>query len=273
METKEKIHEMVRERYAKAADGSGCCGSSGCCGADVDSVEKIALQVGYHEGDLAMIPEGANLGLGCGNPLEHADVKQGETVLDLGSGAGFDVFLASRAVGPMGRVIGVDMTPEMVDKARANAASAKVYNVDFRLGHIEDLPVNSGTVDLVISNCVVNLSPEKDKVFSEVYRVLKPGGRMLVSDLVLIKALSERLKHSVEAYVGCVAGASMKEDYLQLMRNAGFEKVEIVAEDKYDIGLGDLQDDLMSEAFSSVTSVKVSAFKKKEPCCGSDCCK
>jgi arsenite methyltransferase len=273
METKEKIHEMVRERYAKAADGGGCCGTSGCCGVDSDAVEKIALQIGYHEGDLAVIPEGANLGLGCGNPLEYAEAKTGEVVLDLGSGAGFDVFLASRAVGPTGRVIGVDMTPEMIDKARANAASAKVYNVDFRLGHIEELPVNSGTVDLVISNCVVNLSPEKDKVFSEVYRVLKPRGRMLVSDLVLIKPLSEKLKHSVEAYVGCVAGASMKEDYLQLMRDAGFEKVEIVAENKYDIGLGDLKDDLMNEAFASVTSVKVRAYKEKEPCCGPGCCK
>ena len=258
MESKDKIHEMVRERYAKAADGSGCCG------ADAASVDKIALEIGYHKSDLAVIPEGANLGLGCGNPLEHADVKPGETVLDLGSGAGFDVFLAAHAAGPTGRVIGVDMTPEMIEKARANAASAKISNVDFRLGQIEALPVESGTVDLVISNCVINLSPEKNKVFAEVYRVLKPGGRMLVSDLVLIKPLSEKLKNSVAAYVGCVAGASMKEEYLQLMRDAGFKNVDIAAENKYDIGLGDLQDDLITEAFSSVTSVKVRAHKQTE---------
>ncbi|MBU0692927.1 arsenite methyltransferase [bacterium] len=270
MNSKDKIHEAVRDRYGKAALGCGC--SSGCCGAPMEAIEKITLDIGYHEGDLIGIPEGANLGLGCGNPLEYADVKTGETVLDLGSGAGFDVFLASRAVGPQGRVIGVDMTPAMVEKARENARKAKVYNVDFRLGKIEELPVNSETIDLIISNCVVNLSPEKDKVFAEAYRVLNPGGRMLVSDLVLIKPLSEELRNSVEAYVGCVAGASMKEDYLQLMRDAGFEEVKIVAESGYDVGLSDMDENLIKEAYAAVTSVKVRAVKKLMPCRGSDCC-
>ena len=272
MDSKEKIHETVRDRYGKAATGESCCGTSGCCGVAPEAVERIALEIGYHEGDIAGIPEGANLGLGCGNPLEYADVKEGETVLDLGSGAGFDVFLASRAVGPKGRVIGVDMTPEMIEKARDNAVKAKVYNVDFRLGNIEELPVNSEAVDLVISNCVVNLSPEKDKVFTETFRVLKPGGRLLVSDLVLIKPLSEELKNSVEAYVGCVSGASMKDEYLQLMWDAGFENVGIVAESNYDVGLGDMDEGLVKEAYSSVVSVKVRAIKKADKLCGPDCC-
>ena len=164
------------------------------------------------------------------------------------------------------------MTPEMIEKARDNARKAKVYNVDFRLGNIEELPVNSETVDLVISNCVVNLSPDKDKVFAETCRVLKPGGRLLVSDLVLIKPLSEELRNSVEAYVGCVSGASMKEEYLQLMRDAGFENVEIVAESSYDVGLGDMDEGLVKEAYSSVTSVKVRAVKKADKPCGPDCC-
>lgn len=272
MNSKDKIHETVRDRYAKAAVGETCGCTSGCCGVPSEAVEKIALEIGYHEGDLIGIPDGANLGLGCGNPLEYAEVKAGETVLDLGSGAGFDVFLASREVGPFGRVIGVDMTPEMIEKARENAQKAKVYNVDFRLGNIEELPVNAETVDLIISNCVVNLSPEKDKVFAEAYRVLKPGGRMLVSDLVLVKPLSAKLRNSVEAYVGCVAGASMKDEYLQLMRNAGFEDVKIVSESSYDVGLDDLNETLLNEAFAAVTSVKVRAVKKSQPCCGPGCC-
>jgi ubiquinone/menaquinone biosynthesis C-methylase UbiE len=262
----------VRDRYAKAATGECGCGTSGCCGVDPAAVEQIAIQIGYSEGDLQAIPEGANLGLGCGNPLEYADVKPGETVLDLGSGAGFDVFLAARAVGESGHVIGVDMTDEMLAKAKQNAATAKIRNVEFRKGQIEALPVDDESIDLVISNCVVNLSPEKDKVFADVHRVLKPGGRMLVSDLVLKHELSEELANSVEAYVGCVAGASLKDDYLRLMREAGFSDVEVVAENSYDVGLGDMDDKLQKEAYGAVTSVKVRAVKKAEPCCGPGCC-
>ena len=163
MNTKDNIHKTVKERYAQAAEGKESCCTSGCCGTAPDSAATIALNIGYNENDLAVIPEGANLGLGCGNPLEHADVKPGETVLDLGSGAGFDVFLAARAVGPHGRVIGVDMTPQMIKKAQANASTARIENVDFRLGNIEALPVDSETVDLIISNCVVNLSRKRMK--------------------------------------------------------------------------------------------------------------
>jgi SAM-dependent methyltransferase len=272
MDTKEQIHEIVRDRYGKAATGEACGCASGCCGVAPEAVEQIAIQIGYSEGDLAAIPDGANLGLGCGNPLEHANAKPGETVLDLGSGAGFDVFLAARAVGETGHVIGVDMTDEMLAKATKNAATAKIRNVEFRKGEIESLPVDSASVDLVISNCVVNLSPEKDKVFAEVHRVLKPGGRMVVSDLVLKHELSSALANSVEAYVGCVSGASLKDDYLRLIREAGFANVEVVAESGYDVGLGDMEEALRTEAYGAVTSVKVRAEKKAEPCCGPGCC-
>jgi arsenite methyltransferase len=254
------IHTIVRDRYGKAATGESCC-ASGCCGSTAVDAEQIARAIGYRSEDLAVVPEGANLGLGCGNPLEHAHVKTGETVLDLGSGAGFDAFLAAHAVGPTGHVIGVDMTPEMIAKAKKNAETARVTNVEFRSGMIEALPVDSATVDVIISNCVINLSPDKPKVFAEALRVLKPGGRMLVSDLVLAKPISEKLRQSVEAYVGCVAGASMKEDYLQMMRDAGFQSVEVVQETRYDVGLEELDKSLASEALTAVRSVKVRAVK------------
>ena len=250
----------MRDRYGKMAKGSGCGCGPGCC-SPAGSVEDIAVQIGYDKEDLAHIPEGANLGLGCGAPLEYAQVKPGETVLDLGSGAGFDCFLAARAVGDTGRVIGVDMTPEMLEKARANAISAGFTNVEFRLGEIEHLPIADNSMDLIISNCVINLSPEKEQVFREAYRVLKPGGRLLVSDLVLRRELSPALKDSVEAYVGCIAGASMKEDYLTTMRAAGFREVKVVDERVYDVGIEMLGEELSREALSAVTSVKVRAFK------------
>jgi len=226
------IRVTVREQYGALAEGKdGCCGSTGCGCAE--PARSALSDIGYTPEQAAAIPEGADLGLGCGNPLAHAAVKRGETVLDLGSGAGIDAFLAAREVGPEGRVIGVDMTPAMLDRARANAAKAGYANVEFRLGEIEHLPVADGTVDLVISNCVVNLSPQKDQVFREAYRVLKPGGRMLVSDLVLERSLPKEIKESIEAYVGCIAGASLKEDYLRFIREAGFEGVEIVRESAY----------------------------------------
>jgi SAM-dependent methyltransferase len=226
------IRVTVRERYgALAEQGGGCCGSSGCgCG---DSAGPGLAAIGYTAEQAAAIPDGANLGLGCGNPLAHANVRAGETVLDLGSGAGIDAFLAAREVGAGGRVIGVDMTPAMLDRARKNAAEGGYKNVEFRLGEIEHLPVADGTVDLIISNCVVNLSQQKDQVFREAHRALRPGGRMLVSDLVLEAPLPKEIKESVEAYVGCIAGASMKEDYLRLIREAGFEQVEIVRSGSY----------------------------------------
>jgi len=226
----EDIRIQVREKYGALAEGTdkggGCCGAGSCSTVSLD-------QIGYTSDQAAAIPEGADLGLGCGNPLAYAAVRPGETVLDLGSGAGIDAFLASREVGDKGRVIGVDMTPAMLVRARANAAKVGAQNVEFRLGEIEHLPVADGSVDVIISNCVINLSPDKPQVFREAMRVLKPGGRMLVSDLVLTKALPESVRTSLEAYVGCVAGASMKADYLRLIREAGFKDVEVVREDSY----------------------------------------
>ena len=267
-EVKQDIRDIVRERYAQAAQGQGCCGTSGCCGAS--NVEEIANAIGYTDEKLSAVPDGANLGLGCGNPLEYASVKQGEVVLDLGSGAGFDAFLAARKVGSTGRVIGVDMTDEMLERAKDNAKAFEMNNVEFRKGLIEALPVEDDSVDLVISNCVINLSTDKPKVFSEVLRVLKPGGRMLVSDLVLTRPLSTALKNSVEAYVGCVAGASMKNEYLSFAKAAGFTDIQIVHEHSYDPGLGWIGEESRNEALEAVTSIKLRALKPTS-CCGPDC--
>lgn len=229
------IRKTVRERYAGiAGKKSSCCGPASTCGVE-GAAEKISGRIGYSETEMRSVPEGANLGLGCGNPTALASLKSGETVLDLGSGAGFDCFLASREVGPEGRVIGVDMTPEMVEKARENARRGGYGNVEFRLGEIENLPVADGSVDAVISNCVINLSPEKRKVFDEAFRVLKPGGRMMISDLVLLKPLPEILKESVAAYVGCIAGAIPKDEYLETITAAGFRDVGIAEESSFPV--------------------------------------
>ncbi|MDD5289463.1 MAG: arsenite methyltransferase [Dehalococcoidales bacterium] len=183
---------------------------------------------GYSPDDLRSVPEGANLGLGCGNPVALASLKKGEVVLDLGSGAGFDAFLSANRVGKTGRVIGVDMTPEMLETARENAKKGGYKNVEFRLGDIESLPVDDNSVDVIISNCVINLSPDKPAVFKEAYRVLKSGGRLMVSDIVLLKELPASLKESAEAYIGCVAGASKKDEYLKMVKDAGFKSVKAV---------------------------------------------
>jgi arsenite methyltransferase len=257
----EDIRTVVREKYGAIADQGGtCCDEgTGCgCGCVSDTLSAI----GYSAEEAAAIPEGANLGLGCGNPLAYAAVRPGETVLDLGSGGGIDCFLAAREVGPAGRVIGVDMTPAMIERARANAAKSGASNVEFRLGEIEHLPVADAGVDLVISNCVVNLSPHKDQVFREAFRALKRGGRMVVSDLVLTRPLPEDLQKRVDLLVGCVAGASLREDYLRMMREAGFTNVEIAAESGYDVGLPSVAEGSEErEAFAAVRSVKVRATK------------
>src|SRR5512136_318526 len=206
MEEKD-IKSVVRKKYGNIAATSGsCCRSVSCCDGPA-VITEIGKKIGYDEADLSAAPEGANLGLGCGNPTALASLKEGETVLDLGSGAGFDCFLAANKVGKSGKVIGVDMTPEMLDKARENARKGKYTNVEFRLGEIENLPVPDNTVDIVISNCVINLSPNKKKVFEEAFRVLKPNGRLMVSDIVLLKELPEEIRGSVAAYVACIAGA------------------------------------------------------------------
>ncbi|MFZ2414124.1 MAG: arsenite methyltransferase, partial [Candidatus Cryosericum sp.] len=223
-----KIKEIVKDKYGKIAAGSGCGCGSGCQPMPDGSVEDISKGLGYSEADLAAVPEGANLGLGCGNPLAFAALKEGDVVLDLGSGAGFDSFLAARKVGTTGKVIGVDMTPAMIAKATANAKSGGYDNVEFLLGDIEALPLPDDSVDMAISNCVINLAPDKERVFKELYRVLRPGGRFMVSDLVLLKELPEKVRTDVEAYVGCVAGAILKDQYLAVIRAAGFDDVRIV---------------------------------------------
>ena len=231
----QEIRKFVRLGYAKVAKGSGsCCGpqqTSGCCGIDVN--KEASKAVGYTDKDVNSVPDGANLGLGCGNPVALASIKEGEVVLDLGSGAGFDCFLAAQRVGKQGRVIGVDMTPEMLEKARENAEKGGYENVEFRLGEIENLPVADNKVDLIISNCVINLSPQKEKVFQEAYRVLKPGGRLMVSDIVLVEDLPESVQKSVAAYIGCLAGAAMKEKYLDAIKNAGFLDVKVIDETRF----------------------------------------
>jgi arsenite methyltransferase len=233
---KHDIKNEVRKGYAAAAKGSGsCCGpQSGCCG-EANTAQEVSRTIGYSDEDMNAVPDGANLGLGCGNPLALASLKPGETVLDLGSGAGFDCFLAARAVGPTGRVIGVDMTPEMLDKARENARKSAFVNVEFRLGEIEHLPVPDSSVDIVISNCVINLSPDKPQVFREAFRALKPGGRLMVSDIVLAAPLPPALLSSVAGYVGCISGASLRSDYLAMMSAAGFSDVRVVSEERFPV--------------------------------------
>jgi SAM-dependent methyltransferase len=226
----DNIKRVVRDAYAKVAkrerDPLALIPVGSCCGS-ADRAHELSKAVGYWDEELRSVPEGANLGLGCGNPTALATLKEGETVLDLGSGAGFDCFLAANIVGEGGRVIGVDMTPEMIDKARSNARSGGYANVEFRLGELEHLPAADNSVDVVISNCVINLTPDKGAIFNEAFRVLKPGGRIAVSDIVVLKELPDAVQQSVAAYVGCLSGAILKDAYLQAIRDAGFEDVRV----------------------------------------------
>ena len=293
----EEVRKVVRERYAGvikksspagalvgADEQSGCCcgapaatkkasAATSCCSGSA-LAENISKAIGYSDEELASVPEGANLGLGCGNPIALASLKKGETVLDLGSGGGFDCFLAADKVGKKGKVIGVDMTPEMLERARENARKGDYKNVEFRLGEIENLPVADGSVDVVISNCVINLSPDKKRVFQETFRALKSGGRLMVSDIVLLKELPDSIKNSVAAYVGCVAGAMLKDDYLKAVKAAGFREVKILQETAFPIdcmandpnAIAIIKDAGLSlqkvrEAADSVLSIKVSAVK------------
>jgi SAM-dependent methyltransferase len=230
-----EIKKIVRDGYAKIAklDSSCCAPVNSCCGDK--TAQDIGRMIGYAKEELKAVPEGANLGLGCGNPVALASLKEGEIVLDLGSGAGFDCFLAAQRVGKNGKVIGVDMTPEMIEKARENAEKGDYKNVEFRLGEIENLPAADSSVDIVISNCVINLSPDKKSVFGEAFRVLKPGGRLMISDVVLSKELPDFIKNSVEAYIGCLSGAIMKDEYIALMEDAGFEDVRIIGESSFPV--------------------------------------
>ena len=264
------LREKVREGYAAVAkQGTGCCGEAQAVGA-----EGFSKGIGYSEQELAQLPEGANLGAGCGNPTALAEIRAGDVVLDLGSGAGIDCFLAAKQVGAEGRVIGVDMTDEMLEKARRNAEKVNAVNVEFRKGLIEDLPVDDGTVDLIISNCVINLSPQKDKVFAEAFRVLKPGGKLLVSDIVLEKELPKEVAEDIGAYVGCIAGAVRKDVYVQTMRDAGFANIDILSATSFGGGCGTedgtleeaakrlgIDWQLVKEHVSDVTSLQLRATK------------
>jgi ubiquinone/menaquinone biosynthesis C-methylase UbiE len=220
----QQIKSAVREQYGKVALGEATCGS--LCGC-TDNAEGLAITFGYSADELETLPEGANLGLSCGNPQAVAAIRPGETVLDLGSGAGFDCFLAARQVGPAGRVIGVDMTDAMLEKARGNAVKAGVTNVEFRKGDIESLPVENNSIDVVISNCVLNLVPDKDQAFREIHRVLKPGGRLAVSDMAWESEPAASVRRDLEALVGCIGGALVLDDYVTRLRRAGFASVDV----------------------------------------------
>ncbi len=225
------IRQDVRNRYAGiATSGGGCCAGGKCCSPDVPQKPDVSTRLGYSGDDLAAVPKGANMGLGCGNPQAIAALKPGETVLDLGSGGGLDCFLAARQVGETGRVIGVDMTPEMLGKARANADQGGYGNVEFRLGEIEHLPVADSSVDVIISNCVINLSPDKPQVYRDAFRVLRPGGRLAISDVVALRQLPDDVRGNPEAICGCVAGAIPADEVEALLDEIGF--VEIAVEVK-----------------------------------------
>ncbi len=219
-----QIKAAVKEQYGKVAKGEATCGS--LCGC-TENAEGLAITFGYSAAELATLPEGANLGLSCGNPQAIAAIQPGETVLDLGSGAGFDCFLAARQVGPAGHVIGVDMTDAMLEKARANAAKSGFQNVEFRKGDIESLPIDDSSVDVTISNCVLNLVPDKDRAFREIHRVLKPGGRLAVSDMAWATEPSSAIRKDMEALVGCIGGALVLDDYLARLKRAGFTRVDV----------------------------------------------
>jgi arsenite methyltransferase len=245
----DRVRKVVKEHYAKMATGSGSCCNCGCTG--TDDRTGLSKTFGYSEEELSMVPD-ADLGLGCGNPTALGEIREGDVVLDLGSGAGLDCFLAAGKAGPTGKVIGVDMTDEMLDKARANAEKYGFGNVEFRKGYIDDLPVEAGSVDIIISNCVINLAPDKLKVFRDAYRVLKDGGRMYVSDIVLLAELPPEARENEELLASCVGGALLKREYLGLMEKAGF-RVEIIDEDT---GIGKRQYDGYP-----VESLKVAAHK------------
>jgi SAM-dependent methyltransferase len=283
----EAVRQKVREGYGKIAvtDQSSCCGGGvSCCGSSPAAAEELVRHIGYSTDDLAVLPEGANMGLSCGNPTAIAGLKPGEVVLDLGAGGGFDVFIAGRKVGPTGRAIGVDMTAEMLAKARRNAAVYRENtgwdNVEFRLGEIEHLPVADASVDVVISNCVINLSPDKPQVWREIARVLKPGGRVAVSDLALLQPLPEKVVGMIEALIGCVAGAVLVSEVERMARETGLADIVLTPKSEYVAAMADWNDPLYREILAHVpagaqatdyiTSLDVRARKPvvETKCCG-----
>jgi len=271
-----KIKKVVREGYAKIAkQNNSCCAPvESCCGS-TDLAENISRKIGYSDEEMKEVPEGANLGLGCGNPVALASLEENETVLDLGSGSGFDCFLAAKKVGKNGKVIGVDMTPEMIEKARENAKKGGYENIEFRLGEIENLPVVDNSVDVVISNCAINLSLDKEKVFKEALRVLRPGGKLMVSDIVLLKELPDFIKNSIEGYIGCLSGAIMRDEYINIIESVGFQEIKIIDEASFPIECMandptvkaiienlKIPHEKAKEIASSVISIKISGVKK-----------
>lgn len=227
MRSSSDIKRIIKEEYTRIAKTSGQCNCGGCCCSPNITVQKQSGELGYSPEEMTSVPDGANLGLGCGNPTAIASLKEGDVVLDLGSGAGFDVFLAARRVGNSGKAIGVDMTDEMLARASENAKRGGYTNVEFKKGDIEDLPVEDNSIDVVISNCVINLAPNKAKVFTETYRVLKTGGRLMASDVVLVKPLPEELKNDKDLLIGCIGGAILLKDYLNLLKQAGFSNITV----------------------------------------------
>lgn len=280
----QEIRDQVRAGYGTIArTGGSCCGPTSSCCAATPAPDTLAERIGYSADELAALPEGANLGLSCGNPNALAALQPGEVVLDLGSGAGFDVFIAGRKVGPTGRVIGVDMTPEMISKARRNAQAYRqqtgLDNVEFRLGEIEHLPVADASVDVIISNCVINLSPDKPQIWREIARVLSPGGRVAVSDLALLRPLPPAIVQSVQALVGCIAGAVLVSETERMAREAGLVDIRLNTRPDYVDHMADWQDPLYREILAHlppgakpsdfITSLEITARKPAaRDCCG-----
>jgi arsenite methyltransferase len=283
------VRTLVRDGYAKIANDTssgGCSPGVSCCGSAPQAADKLARELGYTVEELKSLPEGANMGLSCGNPAALAALKPGEVVLDLGSGGGFDVFIAGRKVGGTGRAIGIDMTPDMLIKARKNAAAYRkqtgLDNVEFRLGEIEHLPVADSSVDVVISNCVINLSPAKAQVWREIARVLKPGGRVAVSDMALVKPLPEEELKMVEALVGCVAGAALVSETGRMAKEAGLNDIILKSKPGYVEAMENFEDPLYRKLVEHlppgakpadfITSLEVQARKPGVNCCGPECC-
>jgi len=272
----DEIRQKVRESYSEVADssntGSSCGTESSCCGVSDDAAINtlVSTRLGYSENDLVNVPEGADMGLGCGNPRAIASIKAGETILDLGSGGGFDCFLAAAETGESGIVIGIDMTPAMVSKARNNAVKGQYHHVEFRLGEIEHMPVANDTVDVIISNCVINLSPDKRQVFSEAFRVLKPGGRLAISDVVASTELPDEMKQDLGLYSGCMAGASLIAELQSILEECGFEKINIAPKDESKDFIKDWAPGRGVEDY--VISASIEAVKPGGCCSGGSCC-